>query len=194
MSGRFEVGEYHGFIFIYGRYQHSKNEIEQTIRSYTGNELVKKVELKIMKVVEKHFVNNEFDEKGVPPSSEGYIFCDEKGNLWKNQYPKASYGQISDSGDWEVTPLIKEGSSLSDWMKKGSPFFGFDISHVYGELTYAKDTNSLTVYGVEYLREIESIINNFGLIVVDDPYLDGNNNICCVFKKILIPDPLKFQI
>lgn len=43
-------------------------------------------------------------EAGGEPKYDGFIFEDQQGRVWHNQYPKASYGQIDDSQNWIVRP------------------------------------------------------------------------------------------
>ncbi len=53
-----------------------------------------------LKVTEHHRVPNEFDEKQEPTlDCDGYKLVDEKGRVFLNQFPRASYGQITDNGD-----------------------------------------------------------------------------------------------
>lgn len=39
--------------------------------------------------------------------TKGYIFRDEDGNKYHNQYPSASYGQMSNRGDWECMGIVE---------------------------------------------------------------------------------------
>lgn len=50
-------------------------------------------------VTEHHKVQGEYDEKGAEPKYDGYLLQDQEGNLFSNQYPRASYGQTSDEGN-----------------------------------------------------------------------------------------------
>lgn len=54
-------------------------------------------------VTEHHKVPGEWsDEK----EYDGFIATDKNGNIWHNQYPRASYGQLSDSADGNFSPAL----------------------------------------------------------------------------------------
>lgn len=38
---------------------------------------------------------------------DGFIFDDQTGGLWNNQYPRAYYGQLDDRGDWMISRNIE---------------------------------------------------------------------------------------
>lgn len=50
-------------------------------------------------VTEHHKVYWEYDEKKAEPTNDGFVLTDEKGRVWHNQYPRASYEQTSDHAD-----------------------------------------------------------------------------------------------
>ena len=48
-------------------------------------------------IVTKHYkVRGDYDKEDTVPTYDGYVLKDMQGNTWYNQYPRASYGQISD--------------------------------------------------------------------------------------------------
>lgn len=50
-------------------------------------------------VTEHHKVRSEWENTDTPPACDGFLLKDSDGRIWHNQYPFASYGQISDSCD-----------------------------------------------------------------------------------------------
>lgn len=53
-----------------------------------------------LKVTEHHRVPNQYDDKPEPTlDCHGYKLVDEKGRVFLNQFPRASYGQTTDNGD-----------------------------------------------------------------------------------------------
>lgn len=68
---------------------------------------------------EHHRVAGDWDDE---VKYDGYIFSDTEGNDWTNQYPRASYGQLSDDNNWRLWPT--ERSDIKD-----KPFLHYtDIS------------------------------------------------------------------
>lgn len=56
--------------------------------------------LKELVVTERHAVPGDWDDK---PQHTGFVARDHVGQLWYNQYPRASYGQLNDIGDTRWT-------------------------------------------------------------------------------------------
>jgi hypothetical protein len=63
------------------------------------NKALPEIEFLQLTVVAHHKVHNEYDEKDAEPTCDGFILKDEQGRIWHNQYPRASYGQTTDSAD-----------------------------------------------------------------------------------------------
>lgn len=65
-----------------------------------SDEMPSKINFTKLMVTEHHKVYDSYDEKRTkPPECDGYILTDTEGRLWSNQYPTASYGQMSDEGN-----------------------------------------------------------------------------------------------
>lgn len=65
-----------------------------------SDEMPSKINFTKLMVTEHHKVYDTYDEKREkPPECDGYILTDTEGRLWSNQYPTASYGQMSDEGN-----------------------------------------------------------------------------------------------
>lgn len=58
--------------------------------------------------VEHHKVPGEWDDE---KQHDGFIFKDAEGNAWHNQYPRASYGQISTDNDQRLWPSNEQADA-----------------------------------------------------------------------------------
>ena len=74
------------------------------------------IEVKMLTCVEHHKVPNHWDESETPElNCDGFIFLDEENGIrWANQYPRASYGQVSDAADRLVERIFPDGTSYKD--------------------------------------------------------------------------------
>lgn len=62
---------------------------------------LKSIELIKLTCTEHHRVPGDWSDE---VQYDGFRFVDEKGAVWNNQYPRASYGQLDDSANWRVHP------------------------------------------------------------------------------------------
>lgn len=62
---------------------------------------LKSIELIKLTCTEHHRVPGDWSDE---VQYDGFRFVDEKGAVWDNQYPRASYGQLDDSANWRVRP------------------------------------------------------------------------------------------
>ncbi len=81
-----------------------------------------------LEVVEHHKVYWDYDEdKSKAPEYDGYVLKDAAGNVYHNQYPRASYGQVSDRGNrvFHLIPAAENDRTISamfeDEKKRGIP-------------------------------------------------------------------------
>lgn len=104
---RYQVGQIVPFILI--RFQ----EKDGYIWNRTGYPVfmyhpllrehnVLNVTVKVLTCIEHHKVPWDQDPDG-ERKYDGYVFIDEDGKRWLNQYTAASYGQTCDARDWQVT-------------------------------------------------------------------------------------------
>ncbi len=63
------------------------------------DDAVEKIQIIKLTVKEHHKVRWDYDEDNAEPKYDGFLLEDEKGRRWSNQYPTASYEQLSDSAD-----------------------------------------------------------------------------------------------
>lgn len=54
---------------------------------------------------------------------DGFIFDDHNGTIWNNQYPRASYGQTTDTADWIVKYPIESLEQYEQLKKDGRKVF-----------------------------------------------------------------------
>lgn len=57
------------------------------------------IEFRELTVTEHHKVLNEWANNTDVPDCDGYVLQDDTGRIWHNQFPRASYGQMSDNCD-----------------------------------------------------------------------------------------------
>lgn len=96
---RYEIGE-----VIYGIHFGFEGMLPKNCHMFlkpTGPyfDKVKIVTIKKLVVIEHHKVRWMYDTDEQEARYDGYILKDEKGDRWVNQYPRASYGQLSDTAD-----------------------------------------------------------------------------------------------
>lgn len=93
-----------------------------------SNEMPSKINLIKLSVAEHHKVPNEWDEKAKPVKDcDGYLLRDDNGLVYANQYPRASYGQTSDTANRRFCRYIEndgEDRSLINELKAnpGRPY------------------------------------------------------------------------
>lgn len=94
-TGRYFPGQViYGVAFVYANRELSNTQPPMLY----DNEFPQAIRLIKLTVSEHHKVPNYWDEKGVL-DCDGYILLDDNGRRFTNQYPRASYGQTTDTGD-----------------------------------------------------------------------------------------------
>ena len=83
---------------------------------WQGDQILKTT-ISLMTCVSHHKVNKQYDAKR-ELNCDGFIFEDEKGNKWFNQYPEASYGQFSDIADG-IIQLDLANKTIKEWETNG---------------------------------------------------------------------------
>lgn len=100
-------------------------------------------------VAEHHKVPNEWDPEGAEPKYDGYLLKDEKDTVFANQYPRASYGQISDAGNrrFNIHETDKTDANALFEQLKNNP----EMAYEYNLLT---DTLESVRKGIDDLENI----------------------------------------
>jgi len=95
---RYQVGEKLWVMFA-----HVTNSNLYPLRvAYTPwdyGHVLPKLEFLELEVIEHHKVRNEYAQPDSEPDCDGYLLRDSDGNMWSNQYPLASYGQLTTASD-----------------------------------------------------------------------------------------------
>lgn len=87
-------------------------------------------------VKEHHKVPNEWADVSAPPDCDGFVLSDDKELVWHNQYPKASYGQISDESNRRFSRCL-EGYVIDDLIKAGEVLQVHLLTDVIGNIRRA---------------------------------------------------------
>jgi hypothetical protein len=71
------------------------------------------IKISTLTVDSQHDVPSSFDPSG-PKDYVGFLLKDTAGQIWSNQYPHASYGQVSDAADWLFHRVLPNYDQASD--------------------------------------------------------------------------------
>jgi hypothetical protein len=83
---------------------------------------LKEIKLLDVQCLEHHRVPGEWDNE---IKHDGFIFKDDTGRVWYNQYPRAAYGQMDDSNNWRIRPAIR--------LEGDTPWLSYEDVSVYLE-------------------------------------------------------------
>lgn len=114
-----------------------------------------------LKVTEHHRVPNSW---GTKLEHDGFLLKDDKGTVFTNQYPSASYGQTTDTADRRFRLKIDS----IDEIKEGEPY----------EYHLLSDTLASISEGIEQLNEPDNpdaIVKRNALIVLRDRIIEEFN-------------------
>lgn len=103
---------------------------------------LKSIELLKLTCTEHHRVTDEWSDEA---EHDGFRFVDEKGAVWDNQYPRASYGQLDDSANWRVRPDF-EGMKAA-----------LSKDQIFEMFSKYRDTTDVTKYLENITRGLESL-------------------------------------
>lgn len=94
---RYEPGKEYAFVDVI----YDRPEPMFTSLYVPWSDTLKEIVVRRMKCVEHHRVPGDWDDE---PKYDGFIFQDTEGDeeRWYNQYPRASYGQATDDGNWKI--------------------------------------------------------------------------------------------
>jgi len=108
-TGRYSVGEeIYACVFVYGdRISTSQPYMMWSNETPTDIKFIK------LTVKEHHKVPGDYDEE---IKYDGYILAADDGTIFTNQYPRASYGQMSDRGD-RIFHIDFRGKTEEDFRK-----------------------------------------------------------------------------
>ena len=201
MSMRYEVNQFYPFIFFHGRYFSDRTENDPFIMSYTGSELTKHVELKILKCIEHHKVRGDYDKEDMEPQYDGFVFLDQEGIRWYNQYPRASYGQTNDAANG-VVHVSDFDFAEGGYKDKKLPCYGFHLAIQYSNLIpfNPEKIPDLTWDGAELLAILEKMIQDNNMIIEKETmkHSDGtlatwkNGQVVEYVSRIKVPQSMEW--
>lgn len=162
---RYTPGE--DYLFVYIDYEPASPRFGGTYLPWTD----KLNSIKIIKVCceEYHPVRYEFDADDAEPKYQGFIFRDEEGTVYHNQYPRASYGQIDDSADRMLHEAEPTDENL--WVRYEL------LSYRMGAIKTAigREGEQMPVEAVASLEEfyttLQTAVEHLGYTVKTEPYL-----------------------
>lgn len=86
---------------------------------------LKELRILVLTCAEHHKVPSEWDTE-CKLDHDGFIFHDANGDRWLNQYPRASYGQVTDTADGRVNFDWPSGTKLEDISWDDVKYFEYD--------------------------------------------------------------------
>lgn len=86
-------------------------------------------------VTEHHKVKWDYDKEEDEASYDGYLLKDTESNIYANQYPKASYGQTTDSGNRLFTRHCDSVEELTVMLGCNEPTMFYLLSDFYRNMT-----------------------------------------------------------
>lgn len=162
-TGRYSVGqEIYGICFKYIDKDTNVKIVSSSVSSVTMNDVPEDIEFKKFIVTEHHKVGKEYDPTDM--TADGYILKDENGLIYHNQYPIATYEQVSDSNDRIFTRSSdgmtqEEIQSLVD-NEYENPYEYISIS-VITVIEKVKNVNKYPTLREKYKKLYEMIITKF---------------------------------
>ena len=109
---RYDVGE--TSVFIYIAYKIATPRFGRLYLPWEDE--LRSINILPLTCIEHHRVPGEWDDK---IEHDGFVFQDEQGQRWANQYPRASYGQLDDSQDRMVHRYLNKAEQDSVLNKNG---------------------------------------------------------------------------
>lgn len=113
---RYEIGEKIPFLFL--EVDHNGKPPFFGPRYLPWDHKLISVTIHLLECKEHHKVPNEWDEER-KLKDDGFIFEDETGQRWFNQYPQSHYGQLDDTNDRRVFKADGDSHSgyLGPWLQ-----------------------------------------------------------------------------
>lgn len=126
---------------------------------------------KEFEVVEHHKVHLDYDgDDKAEPTCDGYILKDEFGILYTNQFPRASYGQMSDRGNYiftiddrgipddQINAMVNDDSRPYRFIEVGQLTESMDgSSYLKDQLAklneVGEENTHLSLHGIAYVQE-----------------------------------------
>lgn len=118
---RFTVGESIPFVHVKFQFQNGETNADGLGFStfYPWHHRLIDIDFLMLKCTEHHNV----PVSDSVSTSDGFIFTQDNGNIWHNQYPVANYGQFSDTSDSLARRHLETEDALNEEIEKGINLF-----------------------------------------------------------------------
>jgi hypothetical protein len=170
-TGRYSVGEkIYGISFQYES-QSGKNRGYRQPFIFGELEKPSQIDIVELTVTEHHKVSSDWDEQD-KKNYDGYKLQDDKGQVWHNQYPTASYGQTTDTADRMFEIHVTDRCEIEKLLKGTEPWQVYSVTSLYTDIARGVDelvkpdnrrkTDDEAWYDkrLELLKELKSDIEN----------------------------------
>lgn len=149
---------YHFISFIYSR---GERFYSSPLISAPDKDSGEEVEMLIKPLTceSEHDVEIDYSDD----KTKGYIFKDEDGNEYHNQYPRASYGQMSNRGDYECLAIVD--GELIHYAKAESVYSDIKRS------LFKFPNRKIDDYLKSLISEIEKEVGKAGLKFVESEFM-----------------------
>lgn len=182
---RFELNKSYPFIAFSFTYSHGgRGGIFGFSKPIPWRDTIHGVTIKTFTCVEHHRVRWDYDDNEKEPKYDGFVFtADDGGRVWHNQYPRASYGQLSDRADGllNVSNISKEESESDDFIFSMYSAFRF-LDECVMELHYLK----------ENLMEIRPEEVSYYVAKLKEHYEDVKAKVEAYTGKKIVSSPIVF--
>jgi hypothetical protein len=136
---------------------------------YNENKILKTT-IVVMECIEHHKVPWEYDTDN-ECKYDGYIFKNNE-NIWYNQYPKASYGQISSEQD-SIISIHYEDNEKYKCENEDELFEMYDLKSFLQLLLRGISINKqIKKEAQEYIEKLESLVNDISKQLKDEFSID----------------------
>lgn len=143
MAMRYEVGKTYAFI----RVDFIPKQKRFSSLYLPGIDELKGIHVAKMTCVEHHKVKTRYGDEEV----DGFIFKDETGKIWYNQYPIADYGQTTDTLDWE---LLEPETAFGKRWTYAEVFFDTILSGLQSDEIPEENKEHLRLYKLDLEDEL----------------------------------------
>jgi len=134
---RFNVGQKYAFVQV--TFERDKGVFIASSKYIPWRDTLKSIQVHVFTCESHHKVPNQWVDQLI---HDGFIFSSDS-NKYHNQYPRASYGQLSDNEDYMVT-LHLDSPDKYDFVNKSRSDYRFELASNYlSNLLYEIEQTSL---------------------------------------------------
>jgi len=152
---RYQIGQViYGINFATEGVGNLRNAMFVTPGDYFNSTVVKQIRFSKLTVTEHHRVPEHWEEDETKLTCDGYLLKDENGAVFANQYPRASYGQMTDTADRRFNLYFNkdegETKSVMDKIDSGE-ILVYEFNSLEGwlkDVLESIDTNTILVANI----------------------------------------------